>query len=54
MTYMQYWFEAYNTTEKLILLMNHINMQPIVASTLHDMFQRIKNVKKISNCDNFI
>ena len=39
-------FVAYNTTEKLIFLMNHINMQPIVASTMHDMFQRRKNVIK--------
>ena len=37
-------FVAYNTTEKLIFFMNHINMQPIVASTMHDMFQRRKNV----------
>ena len=37
-------FVTYNTTEKLIFLMNHINMQPIVASTMHDMFQRRKNV----------
>ena len=37
-------FVAYNTTEKLIFLMNHINMQPIVASTMHDMFQRRKDV----------
>ena len=37
-------FVAYNTTEKLIFLMNHINMQPNVANTMHDMFQRRKNV----------
>ena len=37
-------FVAYSTTEKLFFLMNHINMQPIVASTIHNMFQRRKNV----------
>ena len=37
-------FVAYNSTEKLMFLMNHINMQPIVARTMHDMFQRRKNV----------
>ena len=37
-------FVAYNTTEKQIFMMNHINMQPIVASTMYDMFQRRKNV----------
>ena len=48
-------FVAYNTTEKLMFLMNHINMQPIVASTMHDMFQRRKKCYiKISNCDNSI
>ena len=48
-------FVAYNTTEKLIFLMNHINMQPIVVSTMHNMFQRRKKlIKQNSNCDNFI
>ena len=34
-----------DTTEKLTFLMNHINMQPIVVSTMHDMIQR-KKVKQ--------
>ena len=48
-------FVAYNSTKKVIFLMNHINMQPIVASTMHDMFQRRKKfINTISNFDNFI
>ena len=30
-------FVTYKTTEKIIFLMNHMRMQPIVASTIHDM-----------------
>ena len=37
-------FELKTSTDKLIFLMNHINMQPVVACTLFDMFQRRKRV----------
>lgn len=37
-------FYSYNSVEKLIFLMNNINMQSLVASTLYDMFQRRKRV----------
>ena len=36
--------ELYTSTDKLFFLMNHINLQPVVASTLFDMFQRRKRV----------
>ena len=36
-------FILYNWSEKMIFLMNKVNMQPIVASTLFDMFQRRKS-----------
>ena len=47
-------FVAYNTTEKLIFLMNYINMQPIVARTMHVCSRGEKMYHKISICDNFI
>ena len=37
-------FEMYTSTDKLIFLMNHMNLQPVFASTLFDMFQRRKRV----------
>ena len=37
-------FDTYSSTEKLVFLMNNINMQAIVASTLFSMFQRRKSV----------
>ena len=37
-------FELKSPTDKLTFLMNHINMQPVVACTLFDMFQRRKRV----------
>lgn len=37
-------FATFNSTEKLVFLMNNINMQYIVASTLYNMFQRRKRV----------
>ena len=41
-------FELYTSIDKLIFLMNHMNLQPVVASTLFDMFQRRKRVTKKS------
>ena len=35
-------FILYDSTAKMIFLLNHVNMQPILASTLFDMFQRRK------------
>ena len=35
-------FILYDSTAKMIFLLNNINMQPILASTLFDMFQRRK------------
>ena len=37
-------FDMYTSTDKLIFLMNHMNLQPVVASTLFDMFKRRKRV----------
>ena len=37
-------FDAFNFTNKLIFLMNNINMQPLVAKTLFDMWERRKRV----------
>ena len=33
-------FILYDSTAKMIFLLNHVNMQPILASTLFDMFHR--------------
>ena len=35
-------FILYDSTGKMIFLLNHVNMQPIMASTLFDMVQRRK------------
>ena len=35
-------FILYDSTAKMIFLLNHVNMQPILATTLFDMFQRRK------------
>ena len=37
-------FDALNFTDKFIFLMNNINIQPLVANTLFDMWQRRKRV----------